>query len=235
MKISKLLVLTTVILLSGISGGKVQAKTASADLETKAADYYIIEEASKDKAGEVSAKLQKELEEVENPETVIIDKKEYMVTEVTGLCYPDTIDASLKQDTYKCKKNKVTTKIVLPKTIEKIGKGTFTNFSKLREIVIAEENPKFKSENGAVLSKSGKTLYGTITIKNTYRVPNGVVKISSRAFAYSSVKKVILPKTCKKIQERAFYRCKNLRSVKNLKKVKKIGSGAFYKTKIKNV
>ena len=223
MKISKLLVLTTVILLSGISGGKVQAKTASADLETKAADYYIIEEASKDKAGEVSAKLQNELEEVEIPETVIIDKKEYMVTEVTGLCYPDTIDASLKQDTYKCKKNKVTTKIVLPKTIEKIGKGTFTNFSKLREIVIAEENPKFKSENGAVLSKSGKTLYGTITIKNTYRVPNGVVK------------KVILPKTCKKIQERAFYRCKNLRSVKNLKKVKKIGSGAFYKTKIKNV
>lgn len=41
-----------------------------------------------------------------------------------------------------------------------------------------------------------------------------------------------MPDSCKKIQERAFYRCMGLKTVTN---VKLIGKGAFYKTKLKNV
>lgn len=227
-----LLVAFSVVCLLGMSSVKVEAKLADADLETKAADYYIIEEAVEGKNGEVSAKLQNKLATIDIPETVLIDDKEYTVTEITGLCYPDYPDASLKQDAYKCIKNKKTTKIILPKTICKIEKGTFTNFSKLKKISIAKDNPKFKCVKGSVLSQNGEILYGAVTQKGTYKVPKGVKTIASRAFAYSSVKKVILPSSCKKIKARAFYCCKNLKKVTNLKKVKTIGSGAFYKTKV---
>lgn len=221
-----------IVCLTGMNQVKAQAKMQEPDLTTKTADYFIMEEAA-DKKGTVSAKIQNKLTVVEIPETVVIDDKEYTVTEITGLNYPDTLDFNLKQDAYKCKKNKKTTEIHLPKTLQKIEKGTFSNFSKLKKIVIDKDNKCFKVRNGAVLSKDGKILYGTLTIKGTYRIPRGVSKINDRAFAYSSVKKIILPSTCKKIGARAFYRCKNLKTVKNIKKVKKIGKGAFYGTQIK--
>lgn len=231
----KLIMLLSVVCLLGVSSFQVEAKTLASDLETKAADYYITKEVVGDESGEVSAKLQNKLKTIEIPETVTIDGKVYVVTAISGLCYPDYPDSSLKQDAYKCMQNKKTKTIILPKTIRSIEKGTFTNFTKLKTIHIAKDNPKFKCVKGSVLSKNGKILYGAVTQKGTYKIPAGVKTIASRAFAYSSVKKVVLPSSCKKIQERAFYRCKNLQKVKNISKVKVIGKGAFYKTKLKNV
>lgn len=222
-----------IICLAGMNQEKAQAMMKKPDLTTKDADYYVIGEAMAANKGIVSAKIQNKKNTVEIPETVVINDKEYTVTEITGLNYPDTLDANLKQDAYKCKKNKKTTEIYLPKTLTKIDKGTFSNFSKLKKIVIDKDNKYFKVKNGAVLSKDGKIFYGTLTIKGTYRIPAGVSRINDRAFAYSAVKKIILPSTCKKIGARAFYRCKNLKTVKNIKKVKKIGKGAFYGTQIK--
>lgn len=233
--IKLLLAAFSVVCLLGMHSAKVEAKILEADLKTEAADYYIIENAKEEQPGKVSAKLQNKIVTIEIPETVSIDGKGYTVTEVTGLCYPDYPDASLKQDAFKCTKNKKTQKIILPKTILSIEKGTFTNFTKLKTIQIAKDNPKFKSVKGSVLSKNGKILYGAVTQKGTYKVPTGVKIIASRAFAYSSVKKVILPKGCKEIKARAFYRCSGLKTVKNVKRVKNIGKGAFYKTKLKNV
>lgn len=224
-----------IVCLSGVKAFKVEAKLLEADLKTKAADYSIIREATDTNPGEVSAKLQKNLTVINIPETVSIDNKEYVVTKITGLCYPDYPDASLRQDSYKCEKNNKTKKIMLPKTIRNIEKGTFTNFTKLKTISIDKENTKYKCVKGSVLSKNGKILYGAVTQKGTYKVPKGVRTIASRAFAYSPVKKVILPSGCKKVQARAFYYCTNLKTVKNIKGVKTIGSGAFYKTKLKNV
>lgn len=232
-KLKSLAVLGSLFFVIGISGVMADAKITEADLKTKAADYYIIEDTNGDAPGEVSAKLQNKLTTIEIPETVVIDNQEYTVTEITGLCYPDTADASLKQDAYKCKKNKKTKKIVLPKTIEKIQKGTFTRFTNLNRIEIAKENPDFRVVNGAVLSKNRKTLYGTVTVKKVYCVPKGVRTIAERAFAYSPVERVVLPRTVTKIQARAFYNCKNLCTVKNIKRVKHVGSGAFYGTMLK--
>ncbi|MBE5943090.1 MAG: leucine-rich repeat domain-containing protein [Lachnospiraceae bacterium] len=230
-----LFTLLSVACLLGMYSSKVEAKILSPDLETKAADYYITEDASETVSGEVSAKLQNKLVTIEIPETVIIEGKEYTVTAISGLCYPDYPDSSLKQDAYRCAKNKKTKTIILPKTIHSIEKGTFTNFTKLKIIRIAKDNKKFKCVKGSVVSKNGKILYGTVTQKGTYKVPTGVKTIASRAFAYSKVNKVVLPSSCKKIQTRAFYRCTSLNTVTNVKKVKMVGEGAFYKTKLKNV
>jgi len=230
-----LLTIFSVICLLGLYSAKAEAKLLEPDLKTKAADYHIIRDATDGKPGEVCAKLQNKLAVIEIPESVSINGKEYIVRKITGLCYPDYPNASLKQDAYKCVKNKKTKTITLPSTIRVIEKGTFTNFTKLKTIRIAKGNPTFKCVKGSVLSKNGKTLYGAVTQKGTYRVPKGVRTIASRAFAYSSVKKIILPGSCKKVQERAFYRCTRLKTVTNVKKVKSIGKGAFYKTKLKNV
>lgn len=130
-------------------------------------------------------------------------------------------------------KNKKTIKVVLPKTIKSIQKGTFTNFTRLKTITIDPNNKKYKVVNGSVLSKDGKTLYGTITLKGSYCVPRGVKTIASRAFAYSNVKKVVLSKECQTVKERSFYNCRKLKKVENIKGVNKIEKGAFYNTKIK--
>lgn len=225
----------SVACLLGMYSSKAEAKILPPDLETKAADYYIIEDATETVPGEVSAKLQNKLATIEIPDAVTIEGKTYIVTAISGLCYPDYPDASLKQDAYKCEKNKRTRTIILPNTIRSIEKGTFTNFTKLKTIRIAKDNKKFKCVKGSVLSKNGKILYGAVTQKGTYKVPAGVKTIASRAFAYSKVKKVVLPSSCKKIQARAFYCCTSLKKITNVKKVKTIGKGAFYKTKLKNV
>lgn len=101
-----LLSIFSIVCLAGAYSSKAEAKLLDADLKTKAADYYIIKDATDDKEGEVSAKLQNKLTVINIPETVSIGNKEYIVTKITGLCYPDYPDASLKQDSCKCEKNK---------------------------------------------------------------------------------------------------------------------------------
>ena len=220
------------VCLLGMYSAKVEAKILPPDLKSKAADYYITEDATQKTPGEVSAKLQNKLVTIEIPEIVTIEGKKYTVTAISGLCYPDYPDSSLKQDAYKCAKNKRTKTIILPKTIRRIEKGTFTNFTKLKTIRIAKDNKKFKCVRGSVLSKNGKVLYGAVTQKDTYKVPAGVKTIASRAFAYSKVREVVLPRSCKKIKARAFYKCTKLEIVRNVERVETIGEGAFYKTRV---
>lgn len=210
------------------------AKMKDPDKKTTGADYYILNESTNGNPGEVSAKLQNTESIIVIPEEVTINGKIYIVTEITGLNYADTVDKSLKHDSFKNRKNDVTEKIVLPRTIKTIQKGAFSNYTKLKTIEINPENPHFIFKEGAVLSNDGKTLYGTITLKKSYTVPKGVKKIEDRAFAYSRVKSVILPKSCNKIGDRAFYRCSKLKRVKRLDKVKTIGEGAFWGSRIKN-
>lgn len=229
---AKILMFLLTVVLMGSASIIVEAKTKAPDLETAATDYYILKEGSSGKPGTVSAKLQNKISVIEIPEEVTIGGKSYTVTKITGLCYPDTPDTSLKQDSYRCIKNKKTTSILLPKTVTYIEKGSFTNFTKLKTIEISSDNPKFKVKDGAVLSKNGKVLYGTITLKGTCHIPDGVEQIASRAFAYSAIKKVVFPDSCKKIGARAFYKCKQLSKAKNLNENIKQGNGAFYGTKL---
>jgi len=212
-----------------------EAKFYPPDKKEKSVYYYIIKDSENEKPGKVSAKLLNKTAAIKIPETVKINGNIYVVTEVTGLCYPDYPDSSAKTDAYKCRKNQKTTEIILPKTIKRVEKGAFTNFTKLKKITVDKNNRKFKSVNGALLSRDGRILYGVPTLKGTYRVPYGVTVITSRTFAYSKVEKVILPKSCRKIKDRAFYRAGDLKVVKNLSRVKKIGSNVFYGTELKGL
>ena len=230
----KVALFSAAIIMFGAICMPVNAKIAEPDLKTSAADYYIISEPSAEVKGEVSVKLQNKEEEIIIPEEVSINGKMYSVTEISGLCYPDIADKNLKQDAYKNIKNKVTQIITLPKTIARVQKGTFSNFTNLKEIKVDPNNEYFIYKKGALLSKDGKKLYGTITLQKKYTIPKGVTTIMDRAFAYSKVKTIVLPKTCHNIGARSFYRCSKLSEVKGIKGVKRVGKGAFYGCKIKS-
>lgn len=208
-----------------------QAKFKAPDKSENGIEYYIQESSGKRRS--VGAKLKNSAKIIRVPESVMIGNKSYTVTEISGNCYPDTLDASPATDAYKCRKNTKTVRVIIPKTVRQVEQGTFTNFTNLKEIVVDRRNARFQSKKGSLLSKDGRILYAVPSIKGTYRVPKGVQVIYNRAFAYSKVKKVILPKSCKTIQERAFYRCRNLKEVQNLRYIEKFGKDIFYGSQIK--
>ena len=72
--------------------------------------------------------------------------------------------------------------ITLPASLENIGIGMFYMCSDLVAIYVDSANPKFKSENGLLLSKDGKMLYQGINSKLAV-IPTGVEEIKQMAFA----------------------------------------------------
>lgn len=101
--------------------------------------------------------------------------------------------------------------------------------------------------------RKGRTREKTEEIQ-TLVIPNGVTEIAREAYKYSTVKRVILPASVKKIGVEAFYSCKSLTEVVfpatlqeigsdafaytgiqelKIQRVGKIGSGAFHGSKIK--
>lgn len=211
---------------------KSEAKTLTSVFENKSARFYVSSEPRDGQPGTVWAITNNKAKTIIIPESITVKGKTYTVTKLGSIdSTPYVIPA---EDRYNTKYPKPQ-KVVIPRTVTKLELGIFANFTNLKKIVVDKKNPKFKVVNGTLLSKNGKVLYDTIAIKDTYRVPKGVKRISSYAFAYAKVKKVVLPKSCTKIDARAFHKCKSLKQVTNLKSVKKIGRGAFYKTKMKNI
>lgn len=117
--------------------------------------------------------------------------------------------------------------------------------------IVDENNPKYKSVDGCVVSKDGKELClvpkGKLESKEC-EIPNGIEKISKEFFENKNVKKIILPASVKKIEKKAFMGCQSLMEIDmngvetidelsfafcgnlkkvQMKKVKKIGKEAF--------
>ncbi len=90
------------------------------------------------------------------------------------------------------------------------------------------------NKNGMKISKD-KYFVKYTGKKKTVKIPKGVKGISPYAFKNTSVKKVILPTSCKEVNNYAFYGAKKLTSVKMHSKIKKIGNYAFYGSGLKKV
>ena len=77
-------------------------------------------------------------------------------------------------------------------------------------IYVDSANPKFKSENGLLLSKDGKTLYQGIN-SNRAVIPTGVEEIKPMAFAGKpNLIDVEMPSTLKIIGNNGFEYCEKL-------------------------
>lgn len=127
-------------------------------------------------------------------------------------------------------------------------------------IVIENENSRYKTIDGIIYSADGKTLLkcgaerkGTVIIPegvkkigrrafyrcekiNAVQMPNSVVEIGNSAFAFcDNLHDVKFGNELKSIDKSAFYGCKNLVDIDFSKNLKNIGDDAFFDTGIKKI
>ena len=123
--------------------------------------------------------------------------------------------------------------LTIPASVVKIDGAAISGTA---EIKVDKKNKKYKSKNGVVFSKNGKTLvcYPSNKKGSTYTIPKRVKTIGSFAFSSNSasyynkyLKKVIMPNSVTTIKGRAFWCVKNLKAVRFSKKLKKVENDAF--------
>ena len=120
--------------------------------------------------------------------------------------------------------------IIIPDTITSIDANAFSSCKFLAEIIVDENNQHFKSIDGNLYTKDGKTLvqYAIGKKDTSFEIPNGVEFISDYAFYYcSSLTSITIPDSVTSIGSSAFYNCYNLTSVTIPDSVASIGSSAF--------
>ena len=104
-------------------------------------------------------------------------------------------------------------KIKIPRNVTFIGTGAFGN-CKLESITVDEKNTEYKSVDGNLYSKDGKTLiqYATGKKQARFTIPDGVMTIGAWAFSRcESLKEIVIPKSVTTIEDTAFYNCENLK------------------------
>ena len=107
-------------------------------------------------------------------------------------------------------------KIEISKSLSKIGAEAFLGCENLAEFIVHEDNPAYRSIDGNLYSKDGKTLiqYAAGKLESEFIIPNGVVTISSGAFVKcENLKNVIISDTVKTIESMAFRGNSNLRNI----------------------
>ncbi len=116
--------------------------------------------------------------------------------------------------------------VTIPDSVASIGESAFSGCRGLKSILVADGNKNYKSENGLLLSKNGKTLIQGVNGDVT--IPNGVTRIGSAAFSECErLRSVTIPDSVTSIGEDAFYGCSRLESVTIPDSVTSIGERAF--------
>lgn len=107
-----------------------------------------------------------------------------------------------------------------------IDKETFSAWRNIPEIEFCNENPYYKSIDGAIYTKDGSTLVKYPSLRNgDISIPEGVNSIISNAFCGCKVRKITLPSTMKTILPGAFSDCPNLESIDFGTGIEDIGLG----------
>ena len=120
------------------------------------------------------------------------------------------------------------TSIDIPEKVTYIGELVFHECGKLTEINVSESNPEYKSIDGSLFSKDGKTLIVVPGGKSSCIIPKGVTKIVIYAFSgCSNLKDINIPEGVIYIEGSAFEGCSNLTSINIPKGVTYIGWNAF--------
>ena len=120
--------------------------------------------------------------------------------------------------------------ITLPDGVKKIGDEAFLGCDALCVIAVARGNEEYKSVDGVLYTKDGKTLlsYPSGKEDESFTVPDGVTKIDDSAFYdCNALESITLPDGLKEIGKNAFLSCKALESIKIPASVTKIGDSVF--------
>lgn len=124
--------------------------------------------------------------------------------------------------------------ITIPSGVAVIGDRAFYACSSLAQIIVSEENAVYRSIDGNLYTKDGKTLvqYATGKSDAAFVVPDGVVSIGGYAFANcTNLTSVVISDGITTIEPYAFYCSTGLVSVSIGETVTSIGKYAFSQCK----
>ncbi|MGN0523879.1 MAG: leucine-rich repeat protein [Eubacterium sp.] len=125
--------------------------------------------------------------------------------------------------------------ITIPASVESMD-DAFREALMLESITVNSANSNYKSVNGVLFTKDGKTLvqYPTGKIAEFYAIPDGVETVGTGAFYYVAVDKVTLSSTVKTIADNAFRSFKG-KTVELNEGLESIGESAFAYSIIKTI
>ncbi|MBQ4439774.1 MAG: leucine-rich repeat protein [Kiritimatiellae bacterium] len=116
--------------------------------------------------------------------------------------------------------------VTLPASVTNIGEKAFGSCNELFSIEVEPDNPNYKSVNGLLLTKNGKTLIQGIG--GDAMIPNCVTSIGCNAFANcSGLTSVTIPESVTDIGDRAFENCGGLTNITIPASVTSMGSYVF--------
>lgn len=120
------------------------------------------------------------------------------------------------------------TRVTIPDSVVKIETGAFADCQNLSEIVVAENNKHYKSVDGLLLTRDGRTLVAVPAGKEQVAIPKGVVFIGDKAFLKCKrITKLDIPNGVTEIGFRAFSDCVSLGSISFPPSLAKIAHRAF--------
>lgn len=120
--------------------------------------------------------------------------------------------------------------VYIPASLVSPLTNVFRYCQSLSNIKVDDNNPMYKSIDGNLYTKDGKTLiqYATGKKDTTFEIPDFVENIGKHAFAECvSITSITIPDTVKSIDAEAFWGCSALDSVKLGKSLTSIGHNAF--------
>ena len=123
------------------------------------------------------------------------------------------------------------TSLEIPNSVTSIGEYAFYNCTSLKSIEVDKNNQNYKSIEGNLYSKDGKTLiqYAIGKTATTFTIPNSVTSIGSYAFyGCTALTSIEIPNSVTSIGSFAFYNCTALTSIEIPNSVTSIGYYAFY-------
>ena len=120
------------------------------------------------------------------------------------------------------------TSVSIPESVTEIGSIPFSSCDSLTEITVSGNNPNYKTVDGVLYTRDGKTLIQYPGARSgEYTVESGTETIGYGAFAYSAVESVVLPESLKSIENMAFFECQSLASANMPDSIETIGNAAF--------
>ena len=128
--------------------------------------------------------------------------------------------------------------IVLPDTVTQLDDNAFGNCPALSDILVAADNPAYKSVDGALCTKDGTVLVKGPANAGTFVVPDGVTTIGDYAFfGAKQLKNIYFPEgSLTTIGAHAFAFCEGLTELLLPAGVTEIGTYAFaHCTRLKSV
>ena len=121
--------------------------------------------------------------------------------------------------------------IAIPDMVETICLSAFRYETMLTHVHIGEHNQHYKTINGDIYSKDGKTLvlYSNGKQQPEFTVPDSVTTIGKRAFDHSIyLRAVVIPEGVEIIEEHAFDGCCSLQNVTLPRSLRVLGAAAFW-------